>query len=166
MKKHTSPNQQSIDHIMDTIRVRFYRSEHKRFFRDQQFLLYTITWPASWLQQRGLHPSQKRYQKLIIDRLDDIQKHGHPGHYMPYFPRYLLKSLQDYFKWHGDQLYQEFKHIRNALESLDSIIKQLQNNQPPPDNRTIEVLAQTHHILHSQYRRKSTQNTPRQLSLF
>ena len=151
---------------MDTIQTRFYHNEHKRFFRDQRFLLYTITWPASWLQQRGLRPSQKRYQRLITDRLDDIQKHGHPTHFMPYFPRYLLKCLQDHFKWHGEHLYQEFKHIRNALENIDSVLKQLQNNNPPADNHQIEVLAQTHHILSCQYRRKPAKNTPRQLSLF
>lgn len=159
---------------MDLIRSRFYTNEQKCFFRDQRFLLYAITWPASWFHERGLHPPPNRYKQIIVERLDDIRQHGIPAHYTPYFPRYLLKVLQDHFKWHGDQLYQEFKHIRNALYSLNSLLQQLQNQQPTTDpstalrtdNHTIEALANTHHILATRYQRKTAKKSPKQLSLF
>ena len=33
-------------------------------------------------------------------------------------PNYLLKCLQDWFQHHGDELYDELKHIRNALDQI------------------------------------------------
>ena len=165
------PDRQTVDLILTQIQSRFYHDNQKLFFRDRRFLLYVITWPASWFHERGLRPPASRYKQLVLDRLDDIQTHGDPDQYLPFFPRYLLKCLQDYLAWHGDSLYQELKHIRNALYNLDSILEQLQpaNAQPAgsaPDDSLIEILAHTHSILAGHYPRKSTKTASQQLSLF
>ena len=44
--------------------------------------------------------------------------HGDPACFNAYFPRYLLKCLQDWFEHYGDDLYGELKHIRNALDQV------------------------------------------------
>lgn len=167
MKTH--PDQKTLDHILTHIQSRFYHDNQKLFFRDRRFLLYVITWPASWLNERGLNPPPDRYKELIIDRLNDIQVHGAPDQYLPYFPRYLLKCLQDYLAWHGDSLYQEFKHIRNALYNVEAFLAKLPPGDPsttPHDHNMIEILANTHCILASQYRRTPKTSNPKQLSLF
>ncbi len=151
------------DTILRDIRKRFYASDPpEQFHRDRRMLLYAITWPAGWLEQRALRIAPGRYQDLLTQRLDAIATHGNPDLYRRYFPRYLLKSIQDWFAWHGEDLYDELKHIRNALPDIATL---LQNTPPqnPPD--VVEPLARAHHVLHVQYRRKK-QPAPQQLELF
>jgi len=57
-------------------------------------LLYAITWPATWLNRRGLPITPQAYENLLTQRLDDIAHHGDPKRYRAYFPRYLLKAIQ------------------------------------------------------------------------
>jgi hypothetical protein len=44
-------------------------------------LLYALTWPAVWLERRGLTCPAVRYQKLIAARLGDIAAHGDPARF-------------------------------------------------------------------------------------
>lgn len=107
--------------LLELVRVHFYAgSQPAQFHRDRRMLLYAVTWPAVWLERRGLFCSQRRYKTLIAERLDAIRAHGEPARYGAYFPAYLLKCLQDFFQRHGDDLYVELKHVRNALESLQA----------------------------------------------
>ena len=169
----TLPDQDTIDQILLQIRSRFYHDNQKLFFRDRRFLLYVITWPASWLNERGLHTQPDRYKEIVLGRLKDIETHGVPDRYMPFFPRYFLKCLQDYFAYHGDSLYQELKHIRNALCSVEAFLETLSEStasktpsNPPQDHNMVEILAHAHHILASQYRHKPKGSDSKQLSLF
>ncbi len=61
-----------------------------------------------------------------------------------------------------EDLYDELKHIRNALPNLEALLR-----NPPPQKTTnvVEPLARAHHVLHVQYRRKK-QPAPQQLELF
>ena len=124
-------------------------------------LLYALTWPASWLHERALTLSPKRYELLLVQRLDAIQRHGNPQRYLPYFPRYLLKSIQDWFAWHGEDLYDELKHIRNALPGVLALIQQSPTRSAPD---IVTPLAQAHAVLATRYRRKNLPQ-PKQLTL-
>lgn len=125
-------------------------------------LLYALTWPAKWLNERALPITSKRYQNLILQRLDAIAQHGQPASYLPCFPRYLLKALQDWFTWHGEDLYDELKHIRNSLPNLIHLIHQLPTRNSPD---IVTPLAQAHAILAIRYHRKKPPQ-PKQLTLF
>lgn len=57
---------------------------------DQRMLLYALTWPAHWLERRGLFCSPHRYRTLIADRLDAIRAHGDHARYSAYFPSIRL----------------------------------------------------------------------------
>ena len=81
-------------------------------------LLCALTWPATWLERRGLTCPPAHYRRLIEERLAAIAAHGEPTRYEGFFPRYLLKALQDFFERHGDDLYGDLKHIRNALDQV------------------------------------------------
>jgi hypothetical protein len=108
----------TLEALLGAIRLRFYLHRPTDYQRDRRALLHALTWPATWLDERGLTCSPQRYQTLIEERLQAIAAHGNPSAYGAYFPTYLLKWLQDFFDRHGDELYSELKHIRNALDQL------------------------------------------------
>lgn len=159
MKNKTLPTQV----LLDQIKARFYRSNlsEKRFYQDRRMLLYALTWPASWLDQRALPITSQAYQKLISQRLEDIAKHGDPKRYCDYFPRYLLKTIQDWFAHNGEDLYEELKHIRNQLSNIEAL---LQQNTRKIAEDIVTPLAEAHAILAVQNRRKKRTDA-RQLNL-
>lgn len=101
---------------------------------------------------RGLLMAPPTYEKLLDQRLDDIAAHGDPRAYQPYFPRYLLKRLQDWFRRHSDDLYEDLKRIRSQLDGIDRLLAALQNRAP---ENIVAALAQAHAALKSRIHRKS-----------
>ena len=150
MTKHTLPTER----ILDQIHQRLYAHEQnpKRFHQDRRMLLYAITWPATWLEQRALPITAQHYEQLLTDRIDAIVTHGQPERYRDYVPAYLLKTIQQWFNHHGDTLYEQLKHIRNQLHSIDILLNPNRSKNRPED--IVTPLAQAHHILHRQKRRK------------
>ena len=100
---------QPTEALLAQIKQRFYSSDSsgKRFYEDRRMLLYALSWPAKWLDQRGLQVSAQQYERLLTQRLKTIAQHGDSERYERYFPRYLLKCLQDWYAHHGDELYEE-----------------------------------------------------------
>jgi hypothetical protein len=149
MHENILPTEKILAHI----KQRFYdpHSSEKRFYQDRRMLLYTVTWPATWLDRRGLPITSHAYQKLLLERLDDIAKHGNPARYQAYFPRYLLKTIQDWFAHHGEDLYQELKHVRNQLCSIEALMRE-QPAQSAQD--VVTPIAAAHAVLAGQNRRK------------
>ncbi|MEP6956785.1 MAG: hypothetical protein ABI883_08155 [Chthoniobacterales bacterium] len=155
---------ESVEGLLAEVRHRFYGGQPARdFYRDRRRLLYALTWPAVWLERRALTCSAQRYHALVAGRLGDIALHGEPARYGAYFPAYLLKCLQDWFQHHGDDLYDELKHIRNALDQVLASARFAAAVQR--DAQHTELLAATHRLIHA--RRPQRENTDgRQLSLF
>ena len=154
----------TVDDLLESVRIRFYAgNQPARFYRDRRMLMYALTWPAVWLERRGLFCSSHRYQILITERLEAIRAHGEPARYGAYFPTYLLKCLQDFFERYGDELYGELKHIRNALESVCRSLSFAQ--KASEQSRQIETLACAHRVLQSQ-RHARSQSASGQLDLF
>ena len=151
------------DRLLAQIKQRFYApdSSNKRFHQDRRMLLYALTWPAGWMDRRGLPMSSQTYEKLLTERLDDIATHGQPERYRQYFPRYLLKCIQDWFAHHGEDLYQELKHVRNQLYGIEALMRQ-QPQQSADD--VVTPIAAAHAVLARQNHRKK-QPEARQLKL-
>lgn len=152
------------ENLLQSIKQDFYElhSLQSRFHQDRRALLYAITWPAAWLDERALQMPPQRYQSLLQQRLQDIKSHGDPKRYRQYFPRYLLKSIQDWFKWHGEDLYFELKHIRNFLPQIEESLR-AHTTQPP--HCIVSPLARAHAVLAVHYSRKK-HNDPKQMTLF
>lgn len=153
------------DRLLERVRSRFYPAgpADRTFHRDRRMLLYALTWPAQWMASRGLPMAPPAYEKLLAQRLDDIAAHGDPQAYQPYFPRYLLKCLQDWFRHHGDDLYEDLKRVRSQLDGVDRLLAALQNRAP---ENIVAPLAQAHAALKGQTRRKTAPKDGRQLDLF
>lgn len=148
--------------LLAELQRRFYRTQSVSVFqRDRRRLLYALSWPASWLERRGLDCTLTRYRAIVVARLDAIRTKGDPACYGAYFPNYLLKCLQDSFEHHGDALYEELKHVRNALEGAWGALRF--SEKVVQQNRQIENLAAVHRLLHTQ---SPHLNDPRQLTLF
>ena len=159
----------SIADLLQSVRWHFYGDAGdptalQRFHRDRRMLLYALTWPAVWLERRGLTCSPNRYRSLIAERLDAIGAHGDPARWSGYFPRYLLKCLQDWFHRNGDDLYGDLKHLRNALDQVLTNVRLAARVQQHA--RQLDVLVATHRLLHAQRAARLARSNPGQLDLF
>lgn len=167
-----------VEGLLGAVQRRFYAAQSPRdpaegrvnhaegrasFHRDRRMLLYALTWPAVWLERRGLTCSAMRYHALLADRLAQIALHGDPARYGAYFPTYLLKCLQDWFQHHGDELYDELKHIRNALDQVLASARFAVTVQR--DAKHVELLASAHRLIRAK-REKRQKSDGHQLSLF
>jgi hypothetical protein len=163
-RNERSADERTIEHLLEHIRVHFYAdAQPANFHRDRRMLLFALTWPAHWLDRRGLFCSPRRYRTLITERLDAIRAHGEPARYGAFFPTYLLRCLQDFFERHGDDLYHELKHIRNAIESIQASLVLAQ--RASEQFRHIEAIAAAHRILRTE-RHSRSHPDPGQLALF
>ena len=154
-----------MEKLLAQIKQNFYtcKSSEKAFYADRRMLIYALTWPAQWLDQRGLCMDARQYEELFGQRLKAIAEHGDPKRYQRYFPRYLLKCLQDWFAHHGEELYEELKHVRNHLHSIEALLQGC-TSQRAED--IVTPMAQAHAILMSQRHRKNGKEDTRQLTLF
>ncbi len=147
-----------LDTVLHYIRKHIYEQGNETFQRDRRMLLYALTWPAAWLDSQALRMHRKDYQRMLMDKLEQITRHGDPARYRAYFPRYLLKCLQDHCHHHHETLYGELKH---ASYSIEEIVKNIQTG---PDNRTT-VLAEAHALLRQGHRKKDTTVPTGQMTL-
>jgi hypothetical protein len=150
--------------LLAQIKRRFYDPYPypRRYYKDERMLLYTVTWPAAWLDRRALPIAAPDYQALLTRRLDDIASHGDPKRFRSHFPTYLLKTIQDWFAHHGDELYEKLKHVRNQLHDIETL---LARNTPGSPEDIVTPMARAHAVLAARYRRGPEKQT-QQLDLF
>jgi hypothetical protein len=126
-------------------------------------IIYALTWPSTWLRARALTCSPARYNLLIAQRLEAIAAHGDPCRYGAYFPAYFLKCLQDWFQHHGEDLYDELKHVRNAIDQVLASVRFAENVDR--NARHVELLASAHNLIRARPASHG-KSDPRQLPLF
>lgn len=157
-----SADEQVLGELLAQLRLRFYSNRPPAVFqRDRRRLLAALSWPAHWLDHRGLFCSPQRYRTLVLARLDAIRAHGDPTRYSRYFPAYLLQCLQDFFDRHGDELYGELKHVRNALEAVCGSLRFAE--KAAGQSRQIAAIASVHRLLRTP---APSQHDPNQMPLF
>ena len=143
-----------VQELLEQVRGDFYHDlPPQHFFRDRRMLLYALSWPATWLQQRALTMHPPRYRKLILLCLNQIKTHADRDKLDAYFPAYLLKSLQQYLFHHGDSLYEELKHVRNALEPL---MQKFPQSNPEDSTRLVSTLAHLNRLLYAHKKPRKT----------
>jgi len=161
-----APDPLMIEGLLSAVRIDFYstRADPRDFHSDRRMLLYALCWPATWLDRRGLVCSPERYRSLLAGQLHRIRAYGDPACYSAYFPAYLLKCLQDYFQRHGEQLYGELKHIRNALDQVLASARFAARVRQ--DAGHLDLLVRTHRLLHAHRTARLRKAATRQLDLF
>lgn len=152
-----------LGELLAAVRERFYVGKPTaEFHRDQRRLIYALSWPAAWLERRGLFCPPSRYRAIVVAQLDAVRRHGDPARYGAFFPSYLLKCVQDHFAHHDDALHDELKHIRNALELASGALR-FAESEAVIHARQIDTLARVHRLLRV---RPPSASDPRQLALF
>lgn len=155
-----------ITDILGAIRGSFYGDlPPKRWFEDTKFLTRrVVTWPAKWLDSRGVSLPPERYKAILMDILQTIKHKGNTG-VVSYWPGYLAHCVQEHFKHHGESYYEEGKALRAKLDIALSTCRSAVVRQPDP----IRTLAEVHQVLSASTPRrhpKSAQKPPQQMDLF
>lgn len=154
--QETEPTQAMIDTLMKHVRNQFYTSwPEKKWLQEQRLILMVLTWPATWLNERGIGLPLHRYEAILREIIVGIQRHGATAE-IKYFPAYFEHAVKSWFVHNGEDLYEERKSIRNALDLR--FLKGLKTSAPTgPD--PMEVLAKTNAVLATTRRRPKTQKT-------
>ena len=125
------------DPLLKEIKKRFYgKFPEPLYYRDQQQLIHAITWPCTWLKRRGLEITPAKYRQIISTVLANVDQHADRKKLDIFIPRYLLKSIQDYFRHNEETIYTELKSFRNILERLALDPGRNAQKSPP---QTVEV---------------------------
>ena len=154
-----SPTPDDLAPILRYIREHFYTSCDCDYQRDRRALLLALTWPAAWLHSHGLRITCADYNQLLLRKIQQIKRHGNPANYGGYFPRYLMKSLQDHCRHHHEAIYNKLKHASYTIDQITDHIAQTPRIDPTT------VLAQAHEILRQNQRTKDPPNPSNQMTL-
>ena len=153
--------------LLGFIRKQFYGdAPFKKWAQDQRFLFKNVvTWPARWLNDKAVSLPPERYKKILLDIFIDIQRHGQTGT-IKYWPGYLAHCVQEHFKIHGEEYYEEGKSIRAALERAQMAFTRAAETQKTVD--PVADLARVNQALQSPTRslRKKPKKDPAQGTLF
>ena len=142
--KQTDRTKAVLETLLQLTRKRFYSYwEQTYFFRYQRFLKKCVTWPASWMDRRGVAMPAKRYESLLKERIEDIATNGNHRK-IPYFPKYFLSCLQDHFAHHGEDLYYDLKKARNIFDLSFENLDKLKIRE---EDQTTKILSEAHKIL-------------------
>lgn len=110
-----------VRELLGVIRRQFYphtleAGQEKQWMQDQRFIRERVVlWPARWLNKRGVTLKPERYQAVLLGVFDGIKAHGATGA-VKYWPGYLAHCVQEHFRCHGDEIYEEGKALRNVTE--------------------------------------------------
>lgn len=153
-----------VNDLMHVVKSQFYADAPiKQWLQDQHFIkIRTVLFPASWLNQRGVTLSPERYRAILIDIFTGIKQHGSTG-VVKYWPGYLAHCVQEHFKVHGEEYYEEGKTLRTKLERLQLAFTRAAAAPPPPD--PVQGLAEVHRVLVGHQRRKKAIVPRQQLGL-
>ena len=134
-----------IDSLLGQIVREHYSGPGDRnYHAHRRGLIHAICWPASWFQERSIHLSDARYKAIIQKQLREIHQHGNSSKAQAYFPKYLLTCLQNHFLHRGDNIYEQYRHVRYSIEILLQKLPDLQ--QSKTNEEMIDVLSQAHRI--------------------
>jgi hypothetical protein len=151
------PSHNDLYPVLKHIEERFYHDRTADYQRDRRVLLRALTWPAAWLDKQALTITTEDYNRLLLKKLRQIEKHGNPDNYRAYFPKYLMKALQDHCRHHQEAIYLKLKH---ASYTIDQIAKSIGNAE---QNQHTNALAQAHELLRQTPR--SPKNNKDQMTL-
>lgn len=105
-----------VSDLMGAIRSAFYAGDG-RWFKDQHFIRrQVVTWPAAWLNARGVTLTAGRYKEIVLGVLMGIKRHGQTEA-VRYWPGYLKHCLQTHFKVNSEEIYEDGKAIRGKVEA-------------------------------------------------
>jgi hypothetical protein len=136
-----------VEEMLRLIRREFFgHLTEKRFFQERPRLIEAITWPAHWMNERGVRLPASGYRRILGKVIDTIKRHGNREK-IQRFSVYFLHSVQEHMKHHGDEYYYETKAARPISAVLPAVTRHVRPGRAP--DRTTETLAQMNQVLRS-----------------
>ena len=153
-----------VDRLLGAVFQTFYAGQDgRRWLQDQKPLLMVLTWPAAWLNQRGVGMPVAAYEAKMREIISTIATHGDLRK-VKLIPAYFGDCVRKHFIHHGEALYMERKHVRNAMEL--ALLKGTSSG-PAKAPDAVESLAKVHAVLATARRAsKPSKNDGLQSSLF
>lgn len=155
-RAYDRPKQETPAEILDDL-LRIIRNQFcpdmtvKQWCQNQNFFKRVLTYPASWLNKKGVTLPPARYQAIIRDLLLDI-KTNRAAATVKHWPGYLLHCFQEHFRHHGETYYDEAKAFRNLTErALFAASRSVVASEGPDP---VQVYAQANAILAAPKRRR------------
>ena len=149
-----------IDRLLATIRGQFCGDmDDKKWFSTQDwFKRYVVLWPARFMNKRGFTIPAARYESIMREIFTGIKQHAGA---VRDWHGYLLKCVQDHWHHNWEDYYRESKSARHLAESTLAHLGKLS----PPEDRTVETLAQAQAVIARKMRRARVKS-PLQPDLF
>lgn len=130
----------------------FYRTKTARqWLQDERPLKEALTWPAVWLNERGVGMPSADYEAKLLEIIEGIARHGDLTR-VKFFPAYLGDCIRKHFLHHGDEIYAARKHVRTAMDL--AFLKGRSATPQPAD--AVPALLQAHAILATRRRASKT----------
>jgi hypothetical protein len=134
-----------VDRLMAIVRGQFCGQmtgkewgQHSHFVRRN-----VILWPARFIcNKKGFTLPGVRYEQIMRQIFSEI-KANMTNAPIRYWPGYLMKCVQDHWRHHWEEYYNEAKAARNVAESTLIALGRL----PIRSDSTVETLASVHKIL-------------------
>lgn len=165
------PAADMCERLLVNIRRQFYPDQDKPYFQQRRELLRAITYPAAWLKGKGVFLPLDRYERVIMEQLQEIKRHGATDQ-IRHFPGYLGRCLKLHFQHQAETYYNEGKDLRNLIDlTLTRALAQTKA-MPARDAETqTNALASAHHdiLAAGRPRRKKIEKKlppPNQIELF
>ncbi len=153
-----------VNDLMQAVRSGFYENAGDQWFKDQAFLRRNVVlWPAGFVVGKGFSMTPERYKGVMLEIFQDIKRHGKTGA-VKFWPGYLMKCVQDHFKIHWDEYYQEAKSLRMKLDQAMFAARSATEAQRGPD--LVESMAAAHSALKAAKKAKQKPASDLQKSLF
>ena len=112
--------------MLALIRREFYRKvPEKQFFQERPRLKSAITYPARWLNERGVTATASLYRRVLRTVIDAIKQHGRRDK-IDRFEIYFLDCVQKHMKHHGEEYYEAAKAARSAADVLPTVLRRVQ----------------------------------------
>jgi hypothetical protein len=125
----------------------FAKYTDKRFFQERPMLIQSITWPARWMNDRGVKARPEIYRGILRTVIKTIRERGNVSR-IRRFSVYFLHSVQEHMKHHGDQYYYTAKAARPIADVLPAAIRA--SNRPGRDpDPTTSTLSELNRVLRS-----------------
>ncbi len=149
-----------VQDFLHVLRNQFYPDDAKGFYQQRSLLIRGITYPASYLSERGVGLTEADHRRILTDQIRGIQHHG-ATQKIRFFGRYWLHVIQQHMRHHGETYYDSGKTIRTlAASGLDSIKAKAAASALDTTDRLAEIHAA---IRLPARRKKQAQKRPEQL---
>lgn len=136
-----------VEEMLRLIRSAFFaKHTDKRFYQERTLLIEAITWPAKWMNERGVQAPASLYRRILAIVIETIKRKGNRAK-IRRFSVYFLHSVQEHLKHHGDEYYYEAKAARPIGDILPAVARHVRHGRAP--DLVTETLSQLNRVLRS-----------------